>query len=94
MANIGKYKDQIRQFVTEKLAREKGIADPISDHDSLIEKGIIDSLGIMLLVGHLEKKLAIKVPDEDIVPENFESIESLAQYLERLAAPHSSGVLK
>lgn len=81
MSTSGNPKEQIRQFLTEKVARGKGITDPISDSDNLIESGIIDSLGITRLVTYLEKTLLVKVPDEDIVPENFESIEALVRYL-------------
>ena len=84
MANVGKYQDLIRHFVIENLARERGITSPISDEDSLIEQGIVDSMGIVQLVGHLERTLSIKIPDEDIIPENFDSIVSLAAYIDRM----------
>lgn len=76
-------KDLIRQFVLEKLARAKKI-DHIDDQDNLIENGTIDSMGIMQLVAYLEGTFSVKVNDEDIVPENFESLDVITSYIERL----------
>jgi acyl carrier protein len=76
-------KEKIRQFLLEKLAKAKKIKQ-IDDQDNLIETGIIDSLGIMQLVAYLEGTFTVKVKDEDIVPENFESIDIITSYIERL----------
>ena len=76
-------KEKIRQFLIEKIARAKKI-DHINDQDNIIENGIIDSMGIMQLVAYLEGTFTVKVKDEDIVPENFESINIIAAYIERL----------
>jgi acyl carrier protein len=76
-------KEKIRQFLLEKLAKAKKIKQ-IDDQDNLIETGIIDSLGIMQLVAYLEGMFTVKVKDEDIVPENFESIDIITSYIERL----------
>ena len=77
-------KEKIRRFLLEKLAKAKKITH-IEDQDNLIESGIIDSLGIMQLVAYLEGTFAVKVKDEDIVPENFESLNVIISYLERLS---------
>ncbi len=63
----------IREFITSTLLTEQEDF-PFSDHESLIESGIIDSFGIMALLGFLEEKFAIKVAGDDLVPENFDSI--------------------
>jgi acyl carrier protein len=83
MTTSGSRKEQVRQFIVDVLARGRGaLAPTIADADNLIEEGIIDSLGITRLVDFLEKTFAIQIPDEDIVPENFESITALEQYLQ------------
>jgi acyl carrier protein len=51
--------------------------------EDLLEQGIIDSLGLMKLVDFMEKKFAIKIIDEDIVPENFQSLSSMARLVEQ-----------
>jgi acyl carrier protein len=76
-------KEKIRDFLIEKLAKAKKIKH-IDDQDNLIENGIIDSLGIMQLVAFLEGTFTVKVKDEDIVPENFESLNVIVSFVERL----------
>jgi len=83
MKTMTNNKELIREFVMEKLARAKKI-DRIDDQDNLIENGTIDSMGIMQLVAYLEGMFAVKVKDEDIVPENFESLDVITSYIERL----------
>jgi acyl carrier protein len=51
--------------------------------DSLMERGIIDSTGVLELVGFLEKSFGVVVHDEDIVPENLDSIDALVAFVQR-----------
>ena len=74
-------KGNIRRFVMENLALGKG-ADSIEDGTSLIENGVIDSLGIFQLVSFLESSYGIRVGDEEIVLENFETIDQIDQFLQ------------
>jgi acyl carrier protein len=71
-------KDQIRQFVTEELAAAKGI-NQVSDDESLIDNGVVDSLGIFRLVTFLEENFGVKVADEEISAENLQSIDMIEQ---------------
>jgi acyl carrier protein len=63
----------IREFITVNLLAEHKDLH-FSDNESLIDSGIIDSFGIMALLGFLEEKFAIKVSGDDLLPENFDSI--------------------
>jgi acyl carrier protein len=54
----------------------------LKDGDSLLDKGIIDSTGVLELVGFLEETYEIQVEDEELVPENLDSIENLVKYIE------------
>lgn len=47
----------------------------------LVQEGVIDSLGIFRLIGLLEQKLGLKVDPEDLVIENFETINSLKAFV-------------
>lgn len=49
--------------------------------ESLFERGLIDSLGITILITHLEKKYGIRVPQQDLLPDNFDSISAIADYV-------------
>jgi acyl carrier protein len=50
---------------------------------SLLEKGLIDSTGVLELVAFVSRKYEIVVEDEELVPANFDSVDNLAAYLER-----------
>ena len=55
----------------------------LEDNTSFLEEGIIDSTGILELVGYLEEEFPITVEDEELIPENLDSINNVAAYLER-----------
>jgi acyl carrier protein len=71
-------KDQIREFIMENLAHAKGIAS-FTDDESLMESGVIDSLGIFRLVSFLEEELRVRVGDEEINAETLKSVNSIEQ---------------
>lgn len=60
-------------FVQDELARGKEVAG-LASTDNLIDSGILDSLGIMKLISFVEERFSVKITDEDLLPENFESI--------------------
>jgi len=59
---------------------EKKSLDPDED---LLEQSIIDSLGLMKLIDFMEKTFGIKILDEQIVPENFQSLNSMVKLVEQ-----------
>ena len=63
-------------FVQDELARGNELKG-LSLTDNLIDTGILDSLGIMKLILFLEEKFSVKITDEDLIPENFESIRTI-----------------
>jgi acyl carrier protein len=69
-------------YITKELS--VGRAKQIRPSDNLLETGVLDSLGLMQLVIFIEEKLGLKVPDEDVVIENFSSVDALTGYLERM----------
>jgi acyl carrier protein len=73
-------KGDIRRFVVENLALGKD-AGSIGDDTSLIENGVIDSLGIFQLVSFLESGFGIRVDDAEIVLENFRTIDDIEQFV-------------
>ncbi len=74
----------LRDFVVENfLFGEEG---KLTDETSFLEEGIIDSTGILELVNFLEETFRIAVDDDDIVPENFDSLKNIADYLARKGA--------
>ena len=70
---------QIREFILDKfpLARKQ----QLKDSDALLESGILDSLGVLDLVHFIEQKFSITVADDDLVPENFQTIDRIAIFI-------------
>jgi len=71
----------VRSFVVSNylLGREDGL----SNDDSFQDQGIIDSTGILELVSHLERTYGIEVLDEELNPDNLDSVNKIASYLTR-----------
>ncbi len=75
------HKQAIREFIVENFLF--GEANGLKDDTSFLEEGIIDSTGILELVTYLEDEFSITVDDEELIPENLDSIGNVASYLER-----------
>jgi acyl carrier protein len=71
---------QIRKFIFDKfpLARKQ----QIKDSDPLLESGVLDSLGVLDLVTFVEQEFSVHVADEELVPENFQTIDRIAAFIE------------
>ena len=67
-------------YIKKELA--VGSKRNIQMEDDLLSAGIIDSLGVLQLVAFIEEQFNIQMPDEDVVLENFQSVNSLANYLD------------
>ena len=72
--------DRIREFVRSRFPLARNLE--FSDEDSLLDAGVIDSLGILDLVGFLEETFGLQASDEDLNPENFDSIATLVRFVE------------
>jgi acyl carrier protein len=79
-------KDQIRAFVLE-AAQAKGVTE-VKDTDSLTDGGIVDSLGIFRLVAFLEENLGVHVGDEEIIQDNFQTINDIERFVNAKLASH------
>lgn len=83
---MSELKQKIRRFVVSNFLF--GEEQDLADDTSLLEKGIVDSTGVLELVAYLEQEFRIKVEDRELVPENLDSILSVVGYLARkLAVP-------
>lgn len=58
----------------------------LKDADSFLQQGIIDSTGILEVVFFLEEEFGVKVEDEEMVPENLDSVDNLVAFVERKTA--------
>ena len=74
-------KSKIKEFIIENFLF--GNANGLKDDTSFLEEGIIDSTGVLELVTFLEENFSIQVDDEELIPENLDSINNVSAYLER-----------
>ena len=74
-------KTAIRQFIIENFLFEED--ENLKDDTSFLENGIIDSTGVLEMVTFLEDTYDIHVEDEDMVPENLDSLEAIVKYITR-----------
>lgn len=73
-------KKQIKKFVLENyLFTDDDSA--IADSDSLIRNGIVDSTGMLELIGHLEETYSLKVENAEMIPANFDSIDTIGAFV-------------
>jgi len=72
-------KRDLRNFIVETFlfGQDTGLADDTS----FLEQGIVDSTGVLELVSHLERAYGIKVKDEELTPDNLDSINALAGFI-------------
>ncbi len=75
------YLDTVRHFVVENFLFGDG--ELLKENTSFLEKGIIDSTGILELVMFLEETYNIKIEDDELIPENLDNLTNIAQFLER-----------
>nr|HDN00773.1 acyl carrier protein [Deltaproteobacteria bacterium] len=71
---------EIRQFIIDNFLMGQD-SDDLKDDSSFLEEGVIDSTGVLELVGFLEENYNIKVEDEELIPENLDSIKNICAYI-------------
>jgi len=71
---------EIRAYILRTFLPGESEGD-LRDDDLLFESGLIDSLGAMTLITHLETRFQIRITDEDLYPENFESVNRITLFV-------------
>lgn len=75
-------RNDLRDFVVRNFLFGVGEAR-LTDEGSLLEAGVIDSTGVLELVAHIEERFDIKVQDDELVPENLDSLANLVAFVGR-----------
>jgi acyl carrier protein len=76
---------EVRNFIVERfLFGQDG--DSLANSASFLEGGIVDSTGVLEIVMFLEQRFGIKVNDEELVPDNLDSIDKVAAFVARKLA--------
>ena len=71
--------DAIRKFIQIEIMDDA--TAQIHEDEDLVLSQVLDSLGIMRLVAHIEETLGIRIPQEEVTLENFSSLRAIAAYL-------------
>lgn len=72
--------NKIRKFLAENFILSEQV-DQLSASESFLEKGIIDSTGVLELVFFVEDQFGIQIDTSEVLPENFDSINNLSAYI-------------
>lgn len=78
-------KEQVRAFITSNFY----VADPatLADDTSLLDRGIVDSTGMLEVIFFIEETFGIKIDYSEMVPDNLDSIERIANFVSRKKSP-------
>jgi len=72
--------DKVRNYILENYLFTDDQSE-LNNEDSFLEKGIIDSTGILEVIFFLEEEFGISVEDEEMIPENLDSVNNIVKYL-------------
>jgi acyl carrier protein len=75
-------KQQIVDFITNNFLFDDSQTS-IGEKDSLLETGVIDSTGVLELIAFIEETYGIQVEDEEIIPENLDTILDITYFIEQ-----------
>ena len=76
------YVKKIREFIFENFLFDASEED-LDNDASFLEQGIIDSTGVLELVEWLEETFEFKIDDEELIPENLDSVNLIAAFIDR-----------
>lgn len=71
--------ERLCQFIKKRFPLKAG--EQLTDDLPLLETGVVDSLGILDLVAFIEDEFGVAADDDDLIPENFETIQSMARFV-------------
>jgi acyl carrier protein len=78
-------KEELRKFIIDNFMF--GIEEAkLSDDDSLVQRGLIDSTGVLELVSFIQEKYGVAMEDSELVPENLDSINQITCFLNKKQA--------
>ena len=72
--------DKVRNYILENYLFTDDQAE-LNNEDSFLDKGIIDSTGILEVIFFLEEEFGISVDDDEMIPENLDSVNNIVKYI-------------
>lgn len=82
--------DALKGFIEDNLIRDKS-SGAVALNESLMERGVLDSLGLMNLIAFIEEKTGIRIPDSEVMLENFETINAIVTTVDRTRSGRGAG---
>ena len=82
MTSEGALTQTLREFVINNFLFGEVAACP-TDDESLMDRGVVDSTGVLEVVSFVEERFGIQVTDSELIPENLDSISSIAGFVQR-----------
>ena len=79
----------LRTFVIDNFLFGQG-GDSLHNDDSFLEKGIVDSTGMLELVTFLEEKYTLQIDDDELIPDNLDSIKNLCLFIQKKLSSSSA----
>jgi acyl carrier protein len=79
----------VRRFIGENFMFREEL-EALPDNASLLDAGIIDSTGVLELVCFLESTFGIEIADEEMLPENLDSVVAISSYVKRKVEPRQT----
>jgi acyl carrier protein len=76
---------RIRDFLIEEVLYDRELRELAVD-ENLLEKGLLDSLAIFKVVTFCEEQFGVTIPDQDVLPDNMESVRAIAALVDRVRA--------
>ena len=77
--------DKVRNYILENYLFTDDQSE-LNNEDSFLEKGIIDSTGILEVIFFLEEEFGLSVDDDEMIPENLDSVNSMVKYINSKSA--------
>jgi acyl carrier protein len=78
------FQDQLLHFIRTDLAGND--AHQIDEQTPLIDSGLIDSMALMRLISFVEERTSVRIPDDEVVPDNFQTVSDIALLVSRIRA--------
>jgi len=75
----------IREFLVSEVLYDREVKD-LKPEDPLITRGLLDSLSILKTVTFCEERFGISIPDQEVLPDHFESVRAIAALVDRRRA--------
>lgn len=77
-------REDLSLFIAERLLQDRSAT--IDPEENLLDRGAIDSVGLLNLITFVEQQTGIRVPEDEMIPENFESVVAIEAFVGRMKA--------